>query len=769
MGAGSSVESKARTFASVLACKEKLLALRSTTKTPPPLQRQQTFTDNNFSLALPQKVTSDLEAGVRIEWLRPCEIVSKGACLFGPRGPSPEDVWQGELGDCYLLTALVSVAARAPGGIRALFGAAGDTDSLVAHGQYDVRFWANGKWCATSIDDRLPCVVTPNGVRRPLFCKQASLAKHQQAELANGPPQPFWAPLLEKAYAKCFGRGVYENIVPGKLSDAIIDVTGSQVVQRLNPGQEARGVGTFGATLFKAPDDAEAAKGKRKKRRAPSLAELQTSFFEVARRAHASGDVLAASAGKNATKAHGLLPCHAYALLRVCELAEEVEDGDATPVRLLQLRNPWGSFEWNGAWADGSQEWTAARRSALGHVDAEDGCFWMELGDFWRFFESILVCRALDRSLPCAASAQVSSWHVQRLHGEWDAAHAGGSKGAAFGKNRVYALSFEDAADASNAVNAPPSGASGGAELEAASAPVRVYVTLSNPALPERQGYLEQDRIGLVLGRMDTPFHPLLPTPDYLRDQAWLPLTIDRDLTWEGALTPLPNGEPHLLVPVTQAAGKLGSYMLTIHSERPLCVRDVSELKGGPLFTRMVERMPRAPPLHGEWAVEARSAGGSQGRSFEAWLRNPQYLMRVPANVRCFIGIEVRGCKGGAKTPPLAEVDVCKGVAKAAATLSTRIEDSSGFELEDVYEPSWEAEGCKWREFRLTALKSGEPRTYVLVPHLDRADVEASFTVRIVCDCCALEATLLQPRVGSATTSGKGGGGSKKKASKSGP
>lgn len=57
--------------------------------------------------------------------------------------------------------------------------------------------------------------------------------------------------------------------------------------------------------------------------------------------------------GAELERVDGLVDGHAYAVLRV----ESAVAADGRH-RLLQLRNPWGRTEWNGAWSDLSAEWT---------------------------------------------------------------------------------------------------------------------------------------------------------------------------------------------------------------------------------------------------------------------------------------------------------------------------------------------------------------------------------------------------------------------------
>lgn len=45
--------------------------------------------------------------------------------------------------------------------------------------------------------------------------------------------------------------------------------------------------------------------------------------------------------------------------------------------RLLKIRNPWGTGEWEGDWSDDSDLWTDCLRAELEWSKSDDGIFWM--------------------------------------------------------------------------------------------------------------------------------------------------------------------------------------------------------------------------------------------------------------------------------------------------------------------------------------------------------------------------------------------------------
>ena len=71
------------------------------------------------------------------------------------------------------------------------------------------------------------------------------------------------------------------------------------------------------------------------------------------------------------------------------------------------MRNPWGQFEWDGAWSDRSNLWTQEMVQAFAPVlDEDDGTFWMSFEDFTTNFDSLDICR-------------VTNWDELRVRGRF--------------------------------------------------------------------------------------------------------------------------------------------------------------------------------------------------------------------------------------------------------------------------------------------------------------------------------------------------------------
>jgi hypothetical protein len=101
----------------------------------------------------------------------------------------------------------------------------------------------------------------------------------------------------------------------------------------------------------------------------------------------------------------GFVRAHAYTVLGAYEI-EAPKEGDKKKkgrksdnkpsyvnkdgkIRLLKIHNPWGNAEWNGAWSDGSKEWTGEIMKELNHTFDDDGTFFIAFQDFLKFFPVI--------------------------------------------------------------------------------------------------------------------------------------------------------------------------------------------------------------------------------------------------------------------------------------------------------------------------------------------------------------------------------------------
>eukprot|EP00007_Cunea_sp_BSH-02190019_P009468 CAMPEP_0174235338 /NCGR_PEP_ID=MMETSP0417-20130205/4814_1 /TAXON_ID=242541 /ORGANISM="Mayorella sp, Strain BSH-02190019" /LENGTH=879 /DNA_ID=CAMNT_0015313829 /DNA_START=69 /DNA_END=2708 /DNA_ORIENTATION=- len=293
----------------------------------------------------------------RVQWKRPSEF-SNNPALFVD-GADEGDVVQGELGDCYFIGALAVIATRIDL-LKEII-----VSQVAQKGAYQFRFYKNGVWKVVTVDDRLPCYKWDKG--GPMYgrCRD---------------PNELWVPLIEKAYAKLHGS--YEALDEGNIADAFVDLTGGTAETITLIGADSEKTWTL----------------------------IQRSLEEgwLMGTAATTSGVVSSEAEIDGV---GLYCGHAYAVIDA-----KIVNGRT---RLIRLRNPWGKKEWKGKWSDKSSDWTPALRAELSHEDADDGAFWMEFGDYLRYFTKLTICRLYHDTIG-------QLWYRFLIQHEWKGKSAGG-------------------------------------------------------------------------------------------------------------------------------------------------------------------------------------------------------------------------------------------------------------------------------------------------------------------------------------------------------
>ena len=287
----------------------------------------------------------------KITWRRATDFLDPDKLDVFVQGVEPSDISQGALGDCWLLCS-IAACTEFPWLITRMFQVHGDDaepQSANPYGVYKVRLCKNGQWQYVRLDDYFPCYPGSG----PVYAKT-----HEQQEL--------WVPLVEKAMAKLCGT--YDALRGGLPFEALIDLTGSPA-EKYSFADEAVQESIKDGSFFE------------------RLKEWDTREYLMT--ASTPGeDKWSEDGGGGPTSGPGLVPGHAYSLIAVKELST----GD----KLVQLRNPWGSFEWHGKWSDRDPAWTADDGALLAEVgsslDEDDGLFWMAFDDVMHYFTAVNVC-----------------------------------------------------------------------------------------------------------------------------------------------------------------------------------------------------------------------------------------------------------------------------------------------------------------------------------------------------------------------------------------
>jgi len=343
-----------------------------------------TYTDRSFPAS--DASIGSLESkpsGGSPQWLRgaaavPALVASSGdgatqwakprAAVLVRNGIMPSDIAQGALGDCWLLSAFACLA-EFPGTIENLFL----TREVSPRGKYSVRLYDDRQedWKVITVDDSFPC----DAEGKPLF------AQPSEGEL--------WVLVLEKAFAKLCGS--YAALEGGLTLWALHVMTGDHVFSL------SRKEGAAWKRLDMRPQPTDDNPRKvglyytKEEYTAEQLWELLKSY-------DSSAALLAASISSQAGEAKrddGLVAGHAYSIIRVAEMQG---------FRLVQLRNPWGRYEWGGEWSDESPLWDEhpavqralwPLRSSTPRNRMNDGTFWMPFATFCEIYSDVDVC---DRS-----------------------------------------------------------------------------------------------------------------------------------------------------------------------------------------------------------------------------------------------------------------------------------------------------------------------------------------------------------------------------------
>jgi Calpain family cysteine protease/Calpain large subunit, domain III len=296
------------------------------------------------------------------QWVRPKDI-SDSPVLFA-NGVSPGDVQQGLLGDCWFLGSICSLAIN-PSLLERLFV---NVEHMNEYGFITCQFFKNGNWQQVLIDTRIPY---NSSYGSPIYghCKDSN---------------EMWLPLIEKAYAKL--HKTYENLNGGKMTDAMVDLTG-EASEKYN---------------LRDPKVASMIENG-------ELWSMMIRFFRQGSLLGCSNS-LKGQDGEQTDEVggDGIWNNHAYGIMDI---------RDIKGLKLIRIRNPWGEGEWKGTFGDEDEEWDKHRglKDELNYEFGKDGTWWMSFEDWVKHYNRLFIGRIFPEK-----------WHKFSIDGKWEGKTAGG-------------------------------------------------------------------------------------------------------------------------------------------------------------------------------------------------------------------------------------------------------------------------------------------------------------------------------------------------------
>eukprot|EP00667_Euglena_gracilis_P001388 EG_transcript_1388 len=396
------------------------------------------------------------------QWLRPPEIRDDVTYQIGGmwkvirEEARPDDIRQGALGNCWFMGAM-SVLASNPRLVEKVLL----TKEYNPYGVYQLQLCHNGLWRRLVVDDLFPCT------------ELAMLA------YTKGARRQLWVPLLEKAAAKLFQ--CYESLTGGTMSEALHLITGYPTIQI--PLYKAQDRPAAPPASQPGKPDAEV---ERDENEDPDLLWAKLLSYHQAGYIMGLGCVGTTHPTKTIleVKAMGLGAPHAYSIMDV----REVKDQEGNPVRLVQLRNPWGEAApktWQGDWGRDSPKWTFKLKRDLGMVNPHNVAMHDEMSVFWMSWEDLRLYFA--------------SLEVARIHPDWHEVRIPGWLSCGSGPGDYFELTPAQSCQADlalvqeahktreNAIGARPTGVDLGFALLRAEADGRYTCVAQHHRAPQSQ------------------------------------------------------------------------------------------------------------------------------------------------------------------------------------------------------------------------------------------------------------------------------------------
>lgn len=304
--------------------------------------------------------------------------------FYGPK-ISSGDIFQYNLGDCYWMAALASLAAESKRMQRIAL-----IRRYNVKGIYAVNLCIQGVWEEVIVDEKLP--VDEEGL---LY-------------FSGNNDGVIWPMIFEKAWAKVHGG--YMNIEEGVLCESLHALTGAPCtpyfLDRIIKGY------IEGMTTEMVWKDA---------------LRFHSQWFlmlaSTKNKGIVSGTVVSAESNstlrkREADQDNGLVYGHAYSVLGVYEIARvgdeykrvvDPEDSNPDNIRLIKLRNPWGNTEWTKDWHDDCEQWNDQISKIVHKPDAlDDGIFFMSYTDFLKHFDGLAVCKYREEFVYSGAKVTTS-------------------------------------------------------------------------------------------------------------------------------------------------------------------------------------------------------------------------------------------------------------------------------------------------------------------------------------------------------------------------